>query len=126
MVFRQTVIIKRQLALPRQRLLIIVTSIIMTSIFIIEALITVMRVLLPPMSTMAESFINSLFLSIAIILTLYLFLFRSWVRDTTKRGPRRSSMVTRSNSPQRQNQQRMPLYVLTAGETSISGIRPRQ
>ncbi|MFC1912312.1 hypothetical protein ACFLXG_04080 [Chloroflexota bacterium] len=119
-------IIKRQLALPRQRLLIIMTSIIMTSIFIIEALIAVMRVLLPPLPAMAESFLNALFLSIAVILTLYLFLFRSWVRDTTKRGPRRNSMVTRSNSPQQQNQQQVPLSVPIAGEISISGIRPRQ
>jgi hypothetical protein len=120
------VIIKKQLALPRQRLLIIMTSIIMTSIFIIEAIIAVMRLMLPPLSLMAESFLNALFLSIAIILTLYLFLFRSWVRNTTKRGPGRNSTVMRSNSPQRQNQRRMPLSVLTAGETSISGSRPRQ
>ncbi|MFC1951974.1 hypothetical protein ACFLYI_02895 [Chloroflexota bacterium] len=83
-------IIKRQLTLPRQRLLIIMTSIIMTSIFIVEVLITVLRFLLPPLTPMAESFLNALFLSIATILTLYLFLFRSWVRDSTKRGPRKA------------------------------------
>ena len=111
-------IIRKQLALPRQRLLIIMTSIIMTSIFIIEALITVLRFLLPPLPPMAESLLNVLFLSIATILTLYLFLFRSWVRDITNRGLRKSSMGRRSNYPQQQNQQRMPLSVLTASETS--------
>ncbi len=79
-------IIKRRLALPRQRLLIIMTSIIMTSIFIIEALITFLRFQLPPLSTVAESLLNALFLSIATILTLYLFLFRSWIRDITSAG----------------------------------------
>jgi len=120
------VIIKRRLALPRQRLLVIMTSIIMTSIFIIEAVITVLRFMLPPLTPMAESLLNALFLSIATILTLYLFLFRSWVRDITKRGPRKSSMGRKSNSTQRQNQQRMPLSILTVGKTSISGIQPLQ
>ncbi len=93
-------IIKRLLALPRQRLLIIMTSIIMTLIFIIEALATFLRVLLPPLPAMGESLLNALFLSIATILALYLFLFRSWTRDITKRGPGKSSMGMRSNSQQ--------------------------
>ncbi|MFC1990315.1 hypothetical protein ACFLVW_07190 [Chloroflexota bacterium] len=82
-------IIKRRFALPRQRLLIIMTSIIMTSIFIIEALVTFLRFLLPPFSAVAESLLNALlFLLIATILTLYLFLFRAWRREITKRGPK--------------------------------------
>ena len=85
-------IIKRRFALPRQRLLIIMTSIIMISIFIVEVVTTFLRYLLPPLPVMAESLLNTLFLSIATILTLYLFLFRAWLRDTTKRGPKRSSM----------------------------------
>lgn len=80
--------IKRLFALPRQRPLIIMTSIIMTSIFIFEALVTFLRFLLPPLSAVAESLLNALFLSIATILTLYLFLFRAWLRDITKRKPK--------------------------------------
>ncbi|MFC1951588.1 hypothetical protein ACFLYI_00910 [Chloroflexota bacterium] len=79
-------IIKQWLALPRQRPLIIMTSIIMISVFIIEALVTILRFLLPPLSPMGESVLNALFLSIATILTLYLFLFRSWVRDHQARA----------------------------------------
>jgi len=74
-------IIKRRLTLPRQHLLIIMTSIIMTLIFIIEVLITVLRILSLPMPMVAESFVNILLLSIASVLTLYLFLFRLWVRN---------------------------------------------
>jgi hypothetical protein len=80
-------IIKRLLALPRRRLLIIMTTIIMTLIFIIETLAIFLRVLLPPLPAMGESLLNVLFLSIATILTLYLILFRSWTRDINKRGP---------------------------------------
>jgi hypothetical protein len=80
------VIIKRLLTLPRKRLLIITTSIIMTLIFIIEALTTFLRVLSPPLPGMGELVLNTLFLSIATILTLYLFLFRSWVRAPSSAG----------------------------------------
>lgn len=79
-------IIKRPIALLCQRLLIIMTLIIVISILIIEAIITFLRFVLPPLSTVAESLLNTLFLSLAAILTLYLFLFRAWLRDITKRG----------------------------------------
>ncbi len=100
-------IIKQRLAMPRQRLLIIMTSIIMTLIFIIEALATFLRVLLPPLPAMGESLLNALFLSIATILTLYLFLFRSWTGDVTKRGLRISSLRKRSHSHQQLDQQHL-------------------
>jgi hypothetical protein len=63
---------------------------------------------LPPLPGMGELVLNTLFLSIATILTLYLFLFRSWVRDTVERGQSRSSVRSRSNYPQWQSQQKMP------------------
>ena len=92
-------IIKRMLALPRRRLLPIMTSIIVTLIFIIEVLATFLRVLLPPLPAMGELLLNALFLSIATILTLYLLLFRSWTRAITKREPIRSSMRKRIAIP---------------------------
>ena len=85
------VIFKWLFAQPRQRQLII-----MTSIFIIEVLSTFLRVLLPPLSTLGESLLNVLFLSVIIFFTIYLFLFRSWVGDNNKREPGRTSTVKRN------------------------------
>jgi len=104
-------IIKRLCNLPRKRLLIITTSIIMTLFIIIEVLTTFLRVMFPSLSRTGELVLNTMFLSIATILTLYLFLFRSWSRDPFKRRQNRNSLRSSNNYSQQRNQKNILLHL---------------
>ena len=107
-------IINRLFKFRRERVLFIATSIIMTLMFIFEVSVTFLRVILPPLSGIGEVILDTLFLSIAIILTLYLYLLHLWIRGKTYRRQRRSPVCNSGNVPQRQNQRSLTIPELTA------------
>lgn len=108
--------IKRLINSPDYNQLVTTTVIIMVSVFVFEVIITCVRILFPPLSGIGEFFLNSLFLLIATICTIYLFIFRSRLRDITKRRSK-ENLGNNSNSPEERDQRSISLPLLTPNKT---------